>query len=119
MKQPFCRNFRRVLSVAAMLGLAAASYAGDETASASTNQNEVQQLKQQLADQQKQIEELRLILLGQKKEIDKVANAAAAPAEQPQATLPAIGRGTGEIASSTPQLPASTAVIPVAFTPAV
>ena len=121
MKQPFGRNFRRALSVAAMLGLAVAGYAGDETASASegTNQNEVQQLKQQLADQQKQIEELRLILLGQKKEIDKVANAAAAPAEQPQVTLPAIGRGAGQIASSTPQLPASTAIIPVAFTSAV
>lgn len=125
MKQPFGRTIRRALSVAAILGLAAVSYAGDESAPANDSTNnakDVEQLKQQIADQQKQIEELRLILLGQKKEIDSVAaaaNASAAPAEQAKPATPVVGKGTGEIASSTPQLPASTAVIPVAFTPAV
>jgi hypothetical protein len=119
MNQRFGRAVRRILSTLAVVSFAAATFAADQTVPAGESK-EVQELKQQLTDQQKQIEELRLILLGQKKQIDSVTNAApSAAAEAPKPTMPAVGKGSGEIASSTPQLPASTAIIPVAFTPAV
>jgi hypothetical protein len=71
---------------------------GDEhrgaTVSKEQNAAEIETLKKQLAEQQKQIEELRQIVLGQKKQIDTVsANEVAAPASsatQVASTVPYI-----------------------------
>ena len=102
-------SFFRLIAVPVALAFTAASPAtpaddavAASTAAASPNP-EVQELKRQLADQQKQIEELRMILLGQKKQIDTVTNATAAPA-QPAVSDP-VKRGIGEVASATPIIP--------------
>ncbi len=77
MTQSVSRVVRRIISVTAVCGfLAATSFAADDTTPQASSPSEVQELKKQLADQQKQIEELRLILLGQKKQIESVSNAA-------------------------------------------
>jgi hypothetical protein len=115
MKESVGRALRRAMIVTAILGLVATSYAADPPASAGDNA-EIQALKQQLADQQKQIEELRLILLGQKKQIDNVSNAVTAPAEPAAAPAPAP-RAIGEIAGATPMVPPSPAPAVPAFTP--
>ncbi len=85
MNRPVGRLFRRLTNATAVLGFLAVGYAADDQAPSTSQPTatsaEVQDLKRQLAEQQKQIEELRLILLGQKKQIDTVSNAAAAPAE--------------------------------------
>lgn len=102
------------LSIVAILGSLSVSYAADDatnSASASprtvtTKSSEtadVQELKQQLADQKAQIEELRLLLLDQKRQIDGLKtqpaeNAAQSPAspQQPSAET------SGLVASTTP-----------------
>src|ERR1700733_13824023 len=102
-------SFSRVISAILVLGWSTAVYAADE--SGATNETkEIQDLKQQLADQQKQIEELRMILLGQKKQIDSVsATAAAPPAATPAASAPASSAGPksvpGDVASLAPIVP--------------
>lgn len=102
------------MSAIVVLGLTAAAFAADETGSTSSTPNsenkEVQDLKQQMAEQQKQIEELRMILLGQKKQIDDVAAKAAAaapatPAEPAQATPPVPRSVPGNVASLAPIVP--------------
>jgi len=84
--------------------------ASQESQAKDQNTVEIQVLKKQLAEQQKQIEELRLIVLGQKKQIDSVTNkeavtAAAEPSLAAPAT-PAPGRGV-QVASTVPYLPAT------------
>ena len=79
-----------MLAVAAVTSLAAISYAQEGGAGKGS---EIQELKQQLADQQKQIDELRLLLL--------------APAARP------ASQGIGEVAGLTPILPP----LPVAAAP--
>src|SRR5271154_5523327 len=107
------RLFRYLVGVPAVLAFAAASSfsaptddapdASGATAKAQSSNPEVQELKRQLAEQQKQIDELRMILLGQKKQIDTVTNATAAPAAPVKSD--ADKRGIGEVASTTAILP--------------
>ncbi len=97
---------RRTLSVIAMLGLAVAIYGADETGKAGDNTKpvgaqEVQDLKQQLTEQQKQIEDLRLLLLDQKKQIDGVA---AAQSTTPVQETPAKAN-VGDVATIAPIVP--------------
>lgn len=110
------RLFRYLVGVPAVLAFAAASSfaapaddaTGASSATAKSSDPEVQELKRQLAEQQKQIEELRMILLGQKKQIDTVTNATLAPAA-PAPASPALSdpakRGIGEVASTAAILP--------------
>src|SRR5271165_3019005 len=121
MKPSVSRLFRRLTSATAVIGFLAVCYAGDDQTPQTTapqtagTSGEIQDLKRQLAEQQKQIEELRLILLGQKKQIDTVSNAAAAPAES--ATPAPVVKEIGQIASATPMVPPTPAPAPVPFTP--
>ncbi len=120
MMRPVSRLFRRLISATAVLGFLAVCYAADDTATPAGSSGEIQDLKRQLAEQQKQIEELRLILLGQKKQIDTVSNAAAAPAAPAVAPAPVVApvvKEIGQIASATPMVPPTPAPAPVPFTP--
>jgi hypothetical protein len=122
MKRPDSRLFRRLISATAVLGFLAVGYAADDQSSQTpqpaATSAEVQDLKRQLAEQQKQIEELRLILLGQKKQIETVSNAAATPAEAAAPVAPApVVKEIGQIASATPMVPPAPAPAPVPFTP--
>lgn len=108
------RLFRHLIGVPAVLAFAAVSPAtpvddapdasAPVKAASTSSSPEVQDLKRQLAEQQKQIEELRMMLLGQKKQIDSVTNAVAAPAQAAPQSDPAK-RGIGEVASATPIVP--------------
>ncbi len=108
------RLFRYLIGVPTVLAFAAVSPAADDMPEAprpkaagqsSSPSPEVQDLKRQLAEQQKQIDELRMILLGQKKQIDTVTNATA-PVVPPATTVSdPVKRGIGEVASTTPVLP--------------
>ena len=120
MTQLVSRAVRRIVSVTAVCGLlAATSFAADETAPQTASPSEVQELKKQLADQQKQIEELRLILLGQKKQIESVSNAAAAPAEPAPAPAPApTVKAIGQVAGATPMVPPAPTPAPLPPVPA-
>ena len=109
------RSFRHALNAILVVSLTGAALAQNGPASNSegtapngtpaTEAKEVQELKQQMAEQQKQIEELRQILLGQKKQIDSVAaSAAATPAAIPEAT-PAAKSVPGDVTSLAPIMP--------------
>ena len=93
-----------VTSAILALGLTMAAYAADEPV-ATNDSKEVQELKQQMADQQKQIEDLRLILLGQKKQIDSVTATTAAPAEPVPVPPPTPKSVPGDVASLAPIVP--------------
>ncbi len=120
MKRPVSRLFRRLTSATAVLGFLAVGYAADDqtpqTSQPAATSAEVQDLKRQLAEQQKQIEELRSILLGQKKQIETVSKAAAAPAESAPSPAPVV-KEIGQIASATPMVPPTPAPTPVPFEP--
>src|ERR1700748_84411 len=117
MRLEFDRSVRRTMSVIVMLGLAAATYGADDAATATSSQNtatqssdaqQVQALTQELTEQQKQIEELRQLLLNQKKQIDGVA--AAPPAGQAVETPAKTNVGdVATIAPIMPPLPAAPA----------
>src|SRR5579884_684759 len=109
MKQVLNRALRAA-SLLAVCGLASVLYAADDSSPAG-DPGQIQALKQQLADQQKQIEELRLLLLSQQKQIQ---NAAATPAAAAPAATAAPVKGLGEVASATPILPPA----PIAAAPA-
>jgi hypothetical protein len=104
MRQAALWTLRCAVASGAILSTMTAGYAADST---DTSQ-QVQELKQQLADQQKQIEELRMLLVGQQKKIESVSNPApvavenAAPAP---ASATAPQKSIGEVASLTPILP--------------
>jgi hypothetical protein len=110
------RLVRRTMSVIAVLGLAVAMYGADDPTAPATPPNsdpQVQALKQQLTEQQKQIEELRLLLLDQKKQIDGVANAqASAQSSTPVKETPAK-TNVGDVATIAPIVPP----LPAAPTP--
>jgi len=108
------RSVRQMLSAVAILGLAASAFAADE-ASSTAETKEIQALKQQLADQQKQIEELRMILLGQRKEI---ANVAATAAAAPAVPAPKNVGDVASLAAIVPPLPAAPAPKPAFPSPA-
>jgi hypothetical protein len=102
------RLLRHLIGVPAVLAFgviapaAPADDAPDVPAAATSTQNpEVQELKRQLAAQQKQIDELRMMLLGQKNQPD---NTAAATPTPPPVSDPAK-RGIGEVASTAAILP--------------
>jgi hypothetical protein len=112
------RFIRRTASVIAVLGLAVAMYGADDNGATNGNNpadanksgdaQQVQDMKQQLADQQKQIEELRLLLLDQKKQIDNVAGAQSATPVQETPAKNNVGDVTS-IAPIVPPLPAAPA----------
>ena len=94
------------------------SIAADGPASPPAGENqEINQLKSQLAEQQKQIQELRAAMAEQRKLIEANRPAAVAPTS-PQAAPAAVPgvRSFGEVASTTPVLPpvAPAALPPVA-----
>lgn len=108
------RRSHQVLFLAFAVAFQSIAADGPETQAAqpaATGQQEINQLKAQLAEQQRQIEELRLALQEQRKLIQ--ANLSAAPAAThaaaPVATPalpPSTGiRTLGEVASTTPILP--------------
>lgn len=115
------RIIRRGMSAIAVLGLAIAMYGADDNGAASGNApqdanksgdaQQVQDLKQQMADQQKQIEELRLLLLDQKKQIDNVAGAQSATPVEETPAKSNVGDVTS-IAPIVPPLPAAPAPAP-------
>src|SRR5215813_1644911 len=76
---------------------------GPATPPAGDNQ-EINQLKAQMAEQQRQIQELRAALQEQRKLIEAVHPAV--PAETAPAQVPGV-RSLGEVASTTPVLPPS------------
>jgi len=98
------RRTIQILFLAAALvfqSIAAEPAAGDN--------HEMNQLKSQLADQQKQIEELRAVLAEQRKLIEANRRQVAAPQPDVQtapAPVPGV-RTLGEVASTTPVLPPS------------
>jgi len=121
------KAFRRTHQILFLaLAVSFQSMAADGPASQSTGVNqEIDQLKSQLAEQQKEIQELRAALAEQRKLIEASrqtaqpapAQTAAAPVTSPAGTAPAPGVPTlGEVASTTPVLPpaAPPALSPVA-----
>jgi TolA-binding protein len=112
------RFIRRTVSAIAVLGLAVAMYGADDNSAANGNNQgdtsksgdaqQVQDLKQQLAEQQKQIDELRELLIGQKKQIDGVAAAQSATPVQEAPAKSNVG-DVATIAPIVPPLPAAPA----------
>jgi len=90
----------------------AADEPADKTTSTASNAGELAKLKAQLAEQQKQIEQLSAMLAAQKKELDQVSSSSTQPAAaepapaQPVHMLPNLG----EVASTTPMVPAAPAI---------
>lgn len=72
MRRAALQALRCALTTGAIFSTITAGYAADSTSRADSQQ--VQELKQQLADQQRQIDELRMLLMGQKKSIGEVAS---------------------------------------------
>ena len=89
-----------VFALFAGLGLAGET---PETSSKEQNTAEIETLKKQLAEQQKQIEELRQIVLGQTKQVETVANKESVAA--PVAATPVST--SAQIASTVPYVPAT------------
>ncbi len=105
------RRTHQILFLAFAVAFQSMAADGPETQVAATGQQEINQLKAQLAEQQRQIEELRLALQEQRKLIQASLPAApaatpvAAPAAAP-APAPSNGiRRLGEVASTTPVIP--------------
>ena len=136
MKPALNRALRCLMCLSAVLGSFSLAKAAEEaapsttqtaTAQSSSSNEEVRELRQQLADQQKQIEELRLMLLNQQKQIQESVRSTASPAETQQATTvsasvsnPAAAKGIGQVASLTPILPPApiaAAPLPTAVVP--
>src|SRR5579864_4536244 len=96
------------------------SIAADGPASQPAGDNQdMNQLKSQLAEQQRQIEELRSALAEQRKMIEASRQQAPAAPVSSQAVAPATGiRKLGEVASTTPVLPpAAPPVLPPVASP--
>ena len=93
----------RLTIVAALFALVTGLSPAGEAPQTDQDQNAVQieLLKKQLAEQQRQIEELRLVVLGQKKQIESVA--AAPPAADTEGPLT---RGV-QVASTVPYIPST------------
>ena len=77
--------------------------ASEQSTTAVRNTVEIETLKKQLAEQQKQIEELRLIVLGQKKQIDTVVSKDAVAVSAPAAPVPS----SNQVASTVPYIPST------------
>jgi hypothetical protein len=116
------RRTHQILFLAFAVAFQSMAADGPETQVAATGQQEINQLKAQLTEQQRQIEQLRLALQEQRKLIQ--ASLPAAPAATPVAapaatTAPAPSNGIrslGEVASTTPVIPpaAPPALAPIA-----
>ena len=103
MRQAALWALRCAVTTGAIVSTMTTGYAADSPDPASAQQ--VQELKQQLADQQKQIEELRMLLVGQQKKIESVSNPAPTPVPA-EAAVPAVpSKSIGEVASLTPIMP--------------
>src|SRR5579871_4151438 len=97
------RGFTLAVACAASVSVSMA-WAADGVATAPDpggQPNEIQQLKTQLEQQQKQIEALRTALEAQQKLLERAAAAAPAPAAEPENKPPSLG----EVASTTPIIP--------------
>jgi len=108
------------VSVIALSSLASLAYAADDAdnsrrstappqavaAPSGSDSQAIQELKQQLAEQQKQLEEMRLLLLDQKRQIDSLRNQAppATEAALPARDAPTRTLGVGQVASLAPVL---------------
>lgn len=105
MRQAALWALRCAVTTGAIVSTMTTGYAADDSTASS---QQVQELKQQLADQQKQIEELRMLLVGQQKKIESVSNPAptAVPVAAPAPEAAAPRKSVGEVASLTPILPA-------------
>jgi hypothetical protein len=104
------RRTHQILFLAFAVAFQSIAADGPETQSAQsapTGQQEINQLKSQLAEQQRQIQELRLALQEQRKLILSSLSAppAAAPAAAPASAPPNGIRRLGEVASTTPVIP--------------
>ena len=93
----------RLTSLATVFALFAGLLPAGETpqsdkAREQSNTVEIETLKKQLAEQQKQIEELRLIVLGQKKQIDTVVSKDA---------VAAVAPSSNQVASTVPYIPST------------
>jgi len=104
--------FRYLLSLSAVLASTTVLSAADDVTGErapsitrpATESSEMKELRQQLADQQRQIEELRLIVLGQKKQLDTIQQTStqtSAP-EVREAELATEKKGIAEVASLGP-----------------
>ena len=104
MRQAALWALRCAVTTGAIVSTMTTGYAADDSTASS---QQVQELRQQLADQQKQIEELRMLLVGQQKKIESVSNPAptAVPVEAPVPVAAAPQKSVGEVASLTPILP--------------
>jgi hypothetical protein len=101
MRQAALKALRCAVASGAILStMTTGGYAADSDSANSGQQ--IQELKQQLADQQKQIEELRMLLVGQQKKIETVSNA---PVTQTQEAPTGTQKPVGDVASLTPIMP--------------
>ncbi len=105
MRQAALWALRCAVTTGAIVSTMTTGYGADDSAATS---QQVQELKQQLADQQKQIEELRMLLVGQQKKIESASNPAptAVPVETPAPVAAAPQKSVGEVASLTSIMPA-------------
>ena len=103
------RRTHQILFLAFAVAFRSIAADGPESQTVATSGQELNQLKSQLAEQQRQIEELRLALQEQRKLIQASQSAAPAANPAPAATpAPSTGiRSLGEVASTTPILPPS------------
>jgi hypothetical protein len=85
----------------ASLSIGWAADAASGVADSAGHPTEIQQLRTQLEQQQKQIEQLRTALEAQQKLIEKAASAAPAPSAEPENKPPSLG----EVASTAPIIP--------------
>ena len=111
---PFCGGSIKAVAVfvAALLVPVSASLLAQSPSPAAQSQSEavdVTALKAQLAEQQKQIDQLKSALQEQMKMLERVSNGAPAP-ENRQLALPPNKAPLGEVASTTPYIPAAAAI---------
>jgi len=103
-------NLKRLRAVALLAaGLLAVSQGGLVAQSASENDG-VAALKAQVAEQQKQIDQLKLALQEQMKMLERVSIGVPAPAQEKPDFALSRDKALGEVASTTPYIPAAAAV---------
>jgi len=118
------RRFRRVILAVCLLFPASTALASGEESQASddgstqaqhsptpvaASQNEINELKRQLAEQQRQIDELRRMLYAQTKPVENGSGAVGTAGRTPAESA---ARVVGEVASLAPMVPAASAATP-------
>jgi hypothetical protein len=84
------------------------SQSAQSVSSAEGNQNEISELRRQLADQQRQIEELRVMVYQQAKRID---NGGGASSPSNEASTSSGSGAVGQVASMVPMLPSASSPV--------